>query len=49
MMGRRGKTVGRRTSNDAVVSDEAALHDLGVHNFIFPRLVFLFLMMRTNE
>lgn len=48
-MGRRGKTKDRIPSYDAVVSDEVALLDLGVGNFISPRLAVLFLKMRTNE
>lgn len=42
MMGNRGKTIVRRPSDDAVVSDEAALLNLRVHSFIFPKLVFIF-------
>lgn len=38
VMGRRGKIIDRIPSFDAVVSDEVALPDFGVHNFIFPRL-----------
>lgn len=41
--------MGRRTSDDAVVSDEAALPGPGVHSFIFLRLFVLFVMMGTSE
>lgn len=48
-MSRRGKTMNRRPSYDAVMCDEVALLDLGVQNFILPRLAVQFLTMRTNE
>lgn len=49
VMGRRGKSIDRIPSYDAVVSDEVALLDLGLCNFIAPRLAVLFLTMRTND